>query len=141
MKKIVMISGILLVAAFAGTVDSTYVTLHSSQAFVIPCGFAGGCEQVLNSPYSRIFGIPVAWLGFGFYVTVAATSLFALFGFAKALRLSFAAAVPAFAFTVYLVWVQAFVLRAFCDYCLLSAFLVILIFGLHLWAKPLMKSM
>ena len=136
MNRNVLISGILLVAAFAGMVDSTYVTLHSSQGFVIPCGFAGGCDQVLNSPYSKIFEIPISWLGLGFYVTVAATSLFALFGFEKTLRLSFAAAVPAFAFSVYLVCVQAYVLRAFCDYCLLSAILVTLILGLHLWGKP-----
>lgn len=131
-----MISGILLPAAFAGIVDSSYVTLHSAQGFVIPCGFAGGCEQVLNSPFSRIFGIPIAWLGLSFYVTVAATSLFAFFGFEKALRFSFAAAVPAFAFTGYLVFVQAYVLGAYCDYCLLSAILVSLILGLHLLAKP-----
>jgi len=126
----------LVSAAFLGMTDSSYVALHSSQGFLIPCGFAGGCDQVLSSPYARFLGISIAWFGLAFYLTIAATSLFAFFSYPKVLRVSFVASGLAFLISLYLLYLQAFVIRAFCDYCLFSASLVILIFGLHFWARP-----
>jgi uncharacterized membrane protein len=130
----------LTTAAFFGMMDSSYVAFHASQGFLIPCGFAGGCDQVLNSAYARFLGISIAWFGLAFYLIITATSLFALFGYPEALRLSFIPAALAFPTTLYLFYLQAFVIRAFCDYCLLSASLVIVIFGLHLCARPWRSS-
>jgi uncharacterized membrane protein len=126
----------LTTAAFLGMMDSSYVAFHASQGFLIPCGFAGGCDQVLSSPYARFLGISIAWFGLAFYLTIAAASLFAFYGYPEALRISFIPAAAAFLTTLYLFYLQAFVIRAFCDYCLLSASLVLLIFALHLWARP-----
>jgi uncharacterized membrane protein len=58
-----------------------------------------------------------------------------LFGFEEALRLSFVLVSLALGFTLYLFYLQALVIRAFCDYCLLSALLVTLIFVFHLWSR------
>ena len=135
MRKTAWISAGIAALAFVGMVDAAYVALHSSRGFLLPCGFAGGCDQVLNSPYAAVLGIPVAWFGLAFYLTMAGCALFALFGFEQALRLSFVLASLALGFTLYLVYLQAIVIRAFCDYCLLSALLVILIFVLHLWSR------
>ena len=135
MSKTASICAGIAALAFVGMVDATYVALHSSRAFLLPCGLAGGCDQVLNSPYARVLGIPVAWYGLAFYLTIAGCALFASFGFGQALRLSLALTSVAFVFTLYLLYLQAMVIRAFCDYCLLSAFLVTLIFGLHLWSR------
>ena len=127
---------VLVALAFIGMTDSSYVALHHSQGFLIPCGFAGGCDQVLNSPYAQFLGIPIAWFGLLFYLTVAAAGLYAFFGYPKLLRISLVAATGAFPITLYLLYLQAFVIKPYCDYCLLSAALVILIFVLHLWARP-----
>ncbi len=135
MRKTGWISAGIAALAFVGMVDATYVALHSSQGFLLPCGLAGGCDQVLNSPYATVLGVPVAWFGLAFYLTTAACALFALFGFEQALRLSLALVSLALGFTVYLFYLQAIVIRAFCDYCLLSALLVTLIFVLHLWSR------
>jgi len=135
MRKTAWISAGIAALAFVGMVDAIYVALHSSRGFLLPCGLAGGCDQVLNSPYAAILGIPVAWFGLAFYLTTAACALFALFGFDEALRLSFALVSLALGFTVYLLYLQAIVIRAFCDYCLLSALLVTLIFVFHLWSR------
>lgn len=135
MRKTAWISAGIAGLAFVGMVDATFVALHSSRGFLLPCGLAGGCDQVLNSPYAAVLGIPVAWFGLAFYLTTAGCALFALFGFEQALRLSFALVSLALGFTVYLFYLQAIVIRAFCDYCLLSAFLVTLIFVLHLWSR------
>ena len=136
MKIASWIYAALTTAAFLGMMDSSYVAFHAAQGFLIPCGFAGGCDQVLSSPYARFLGISIAWFGLAFYLTIAAASLFAFFGYPEALRISFIPAALAFPTTLYLFYLQAFVIRAFCDYCLLSASLVLLIFGLHLWARP-----
>lgn len=136
MKIISWVPIVLVSLAFVGMTDSSYVALHHSQGFLIPCGFAGGCDQVLNSPYAQFLGIPIAWFGVVFYFTIAATGLYAIFGYPKLLRISFVAATIAFPITLYLLYLQAFVIKAFCDYCLLSATLVILIFFLHTWIKP-----
>ncbi|MSO22338.1 MAG: vitamin K epoxide reductase family protein [Acidobacteria bacterium] len=135
MRKTVWISAGIAGLAFVGMVDATFVALHSSRGFLLPCGLTGDCDQVLNSPYAAVLGIPVAWFGLAFYVTTAGCALFALFGFEQALRLSFALVSLALGFTIYLFYLQAIVIRAFCDYCLLSAFLVTLIFVLHLWSR------
>lgn len=135
MRKSAWIGAGIATLAFVGMVDATYVALQSSRGFLLPCGLAGGCDQVLNSPYAKVFGIPVAWFGVAFYLTTAGCALFALFGFEQVLRLSFLLASLALGFTVYLIYLQAIVIQAFCDYCLLSAFLVTLIFVLHLWSR------
>src|SRR5262245_44414400 len=123
MRKIAWISAGIVALAFVGIVDAAYVSLHSRQ-FLLPCGVAGGCDQVLNSPYAKILGIPVAWFGLAFYLTMASCGLFAFFGFEGLLRFSFTLVTLALGFTAYLFYLQAVVIRAFCDYCLLSALLV-----------------
>jgi uncharacterized membrane protein len=136
MKRKRWIPPALVALTFIGLIDASYVAFHSSEGFLLPCGFAGGCDQVLSSPYSKLMGIPIAWLGLGFYSIVLAGSLFAIFGFWECLKVTFAIVSIAFLFTLYLFYLQAWVIRAFCDYCLLSAFLITLLFALHLWAKP-----
>ena len=113
MRTTTWISVSIAALAFVGMVDASYVAIHSSQGFLLPCGIAGGCDQVLNSPYARILGIPVAWFGLAFYLTTAGCALFALFGFEQALRLSFALVSLALGFTVYLFYLQAMVIRGF----------------------------
>ena len=117
MRKATWISASIAALAFVGMVDAAYVVLHSSRGFLLPCGIAGGCDQVLNSPYSKVLGIPVAWFGLAFYLATAGCALFAFFGFEQALRLSFVLVSAALGFTMYLVYLQAIVIRAFCDYC------------------------
>jgi uncharacterized membrane protein len=123
---------VLVGAAFLGLIDSAYLGINSLQGFVVPCGVTGGCEEVLNSSYSHLFGLSISWFGFCFYGLVAASALLSVFGFPGSLRVSMAASVLAFIVTLYLLYVQAFVLKAFCQYCLLSALLVTLILGFHL---------
>jgi uncharacterized membrane protein len=123
---------VLVGAAFLGLIDSAYLGINSLQGFVVPCGVTGGCEEVLNSSYSHLLGLSISWFGFCFYGLVAASALLSVFGFPRSLRVSMAASVLAFIVTLYLLYVQAFVLKAFCQYCLLSALLVTLILGFHL---------
>jgi len=78
---------------------------------------SGGCETVQSSPYSEIFGLPVAALGLVAYVVLLAGAL-ARGDLAQ--LIGAVVALAAFAFSAYLVGVQVLVIGALCDWCLAS---------------------
>ncbi len=78
---------------------------------------SGGCETVQSSPYSELFGVPVAALGLGAYLVLLAAAL----ARGELARVSGAVVVlAACAFGVYLLVVQVVVIGALCDWCLAS---------------------
>ncbi len=81
----------------------------------------GGCETVQESEYAEIAGVPVAVLGLGAYVVLLALVLWDT----PAARLAAAAiAIVGFMFSAYLLVIQAFVLDAFCVWCLVNDVLI-----------------
>lgn len=115
------------VAAFislAGLADATYLTMQSLTGETLVCGGSADCFRVLGSGYARIAGIPVAAFGVVGYFGAFSLATFAAFGYARA-RKFFALIVWAmFTVTLWFLFVQAFMLHAFCRYCLFSAALV-----------------
>jgi uncharacterized membrane protein len=101
----------------AGLAVAGYLTWAHYAAADVVCLRGGGCETVQKSSYSEIAGIPVAVLGLAFYGTV-----FFLLGWdSEGAR--FAAAALTFVgvgFSAYLVVLQAFVIDAFCIWCLVN---------------------
>jgi uncharacterized membrane protein len=75
---------------------------------------------VLNSSYATIGGIPLAALGALAYFTAFSLATLAAFGNEKARVLLFYLVGLMLAVSVWLFIVQAFVLKAFCQFCLLS---------------------
>ena len=137
-----------IIAAFvslAGLALAIYLTVmgmtgETAQAdahnLIAACGGARGCIEVLGSPYARIAGIPVAFLGVWGYFAAFGFATFAAFGY-KRVRGLFALTVGAmFAMTLWLLYVQAFVLHAFCRYCLFSAAFTFLLAGLVVAGLP-----
>ena len=115
----------LVLLTFLGLVDTLYLGIKRGKP--VPCSITNGCEEVLNSKYSTVAEIPISWFGFAFYLTVFSCSVFAVFGEERLLKVVFWLAVPAFLVSVGLVGVQAFVLHAYCQYCLGSVALATLI--------------
>src|SRR5690606_984369 len=97
---------------------------------------AAGCAAVTSSAYSEFLGLNLLIWGGLFYALVAALRR----GVASAkpptsetLRTASLALVSVgFLFVLYLVYVQAFVLGAFCTLCLVSSLTVATLFVLHL---------
>ena len=116
----------LVLVSFLGLVDTLYLGIKRGKP--VPCTITTGCEEVLNSKYSAVAGIPISWFGFAFYLTVFSGGVFALLGSEGLLRMIFWASLAAFMVSAGLLGVQAFVLKAYCQYCLASAILVTLIF-------------
>jgi uncharacterized membrane protein len=120
--------------AFLGMVDAFYLSIKRGSGH-IPCHITHGCEEVLTSKYSEVGGIPLSWFGLGFYLAVFGCTVFELSGAAQTARLVFWPAMAGFLLSVCLVGIQAFVLHAYCEYCLTSALLVTSIFALAFFER------
>lgn len=117
---------------FIGMVDALFLSIKRN-AGPIPCHITHGCTDVLTSKYSEIAGIPLSWFGLAFYFTVFSLVIIKLFEDSnnpvKQLSgLIFYLAGAALIVSAFLVGIQAFILKAFCEYCLLSAGLALTIF-------------
>lgn len=122
---------IVAVLALAGVFVSLYLTLYKlGYIGTLACSI-GSCETVQMSKWAKFLGLPVAAWGIGYYVVVLATAVTGtLANFADSRRLStmlVAEAAIGFAFTAYLTSLEAFVIHAYCVYCLGSAAIVALI--------------
>lgn len=117
---------ILLLLSFLGLVDTLYLGIKRGTP--IPCSITTGCEEVLNSRFSAVGPIPISWFGFAFYLAVFSAAAFAVFSDDdRLLKLVFWPALAGFLISLGLVGVQAFILKAYCQYCLVSAALTTLI--------------
>ena len=106
----------ILVLSALGAGIAAYLTYAHLAHAQVSC-FTGGCETVQASHWSELAGVPVAALGLGGYVVLAASAS-SRSELARALGL--AAALGGFAFAVFLIYVQAFELQAWCQWCLAS---------------------
>lgn len=109
------------VVALIGLFDSVYLTIHHLTAEIVPCGEGFDCGAVLQSSYAEIFGIPLAAFGVIAYFVAFCLAILTAFG-NRNLWNYFTVQVTLMAFaSAYFVYLQAFVIHAYCQYCLLSA--------------------
>ena len=125
-----------LIIAFLGFLDATYLTILHYKNVIPPCTI-GSCETVLTSEFSVIFGIPLALLGSLFYLSVIVLGLLILTNYKKIfLNLFYVLAAWGFIFSLFLLGVQAFILNAFCQYCLISVATstgIFILAGINFW--------
>ncbi len=119
-KKILF--GIFLIIAFIGFVDALYLTINYYSNSIPPCFVAQGCDVVTTSQYAKLLGIPIALLGTLYYLLIFALGLYYLDKKSLAvLKILPVITAVGFIFSLYLVYLQLFVLKALCIYCLFSA--------------------
>lgn len=107
--------------ALVGLADSVYLTVHHLTAEPVPCSLISGCETVLTSSYAEIAGVPLAAFGAVAYFVAFSLAILAAFG-NRLMWMAFGAQVVLMAaVTAWLLYLQAFVIGAFCQFCLLSA--------------------
>jgi uncharacterized membrane protein len=109
------------VLALAGLADAIYLTVEHLSGRSVRCGLTSGCSEVLSSSYATFGGYPLALFGALAYFSAFALATLAAFGSIRARHLLAPLVALMFAVTLWLLYLQAFVLRAFCQYCLLSA--------------------
>jgi uncharacterized membrane protein len=118
MKSLYAVAAIL---ALLGLADGVYLTVEHVTGRTAQCIASSGCQDVLSSEYAAIGRVPLAALGALAYFTAFSLALLAAFGYAKCRTLFGFLVAIMFAMTLWLLYLQAFVLHAFCDYCLFSA--------------------
>jgi len=122
--------------ALAGVLVSAYLWLYKVGVIgTLACG-SGGCETVQLSPYSRFLGIEVALiglLGYGGLLGLALLSLQPRFAAARWPVTALAVLSGAgLVFTLYLKYLELFVIGAICRWCVVSAVLIALFFLISL---------
>ncbi len=115
----------LLVAAYL-----TYSGLSDSDALCRP---GGGCDRVRQSAYAEVLGVPVALIGVLGYLGILAVLLFeksVQFFTSQGPMIIFGLSLIGFLYSLYLTYLELFVLFAICPYCVASAVIMTLIFAL-----------
>ena len=115
------------VLAVCGLADAVYLTVEHLTGHSVRCTITTGCSEVLSSRYATIGGYPLALLGALAYFIAFSLATLACFDSPRAGKLLAVLAASMFAATLWLLYLQAFVLHAFCQYCLLSATLTTLL--------------
>jgi uncharacterized membrane protein len=107
--------------ALLGLADSIYLTVHHLTGQDVGCFASSECETVLGSAYASIGKIPLASFGLAGYFAVFSLATLAAFGRRWTRPLFLCLVATMLGVTCWLLYLQAFVLHAFCDFCLLSA--------------------
>ncbi len=102
-----------------GVASFLFYEYHIAGTIVCPTG--QGCDIVRLSPYSSFFGISIPLLGIIFYLTMAVLSVMRTQALsAKIHTLQLLIAVFGVGFGVYLTYLEIFVIKAICFWCVLS---------------------
>lgn len=109
-----------LILGFLGFLDATYLTILHYKNVIPPCTI-GSCETVMTSKYSMIGAVPLALLGSLFYLGVIVLCLLIITNYRRIFLNAFYLLVTiGFLISVVLLYIQANLLYAYCQYCLLS---------------------
>lgn len=120
------------ILAIAGLGVAGYLAYVETQAVPAVCGPVGDCNAVQSSPYARLFGLlPIGVLGVIGYVAILATWLWGRLKSAPlarhALLVVFGLALVGTLFSLYLTYLEPFVIKAVCIWCLTSAIIITLL--------------
>ena len=127
---------IILVLSALGIVLSGYLTyLYYGNAHAAFCAVGSGCDIVRESRYSAILGTPVAVFGVIGYLSIFVSSFISASYRAKWFVLYFFS-LAGFVFSAYLTYIELFVIKVVCPYCVASAFIITGILITLLLRKP-----
>jgi uncharacterized membrane protein len=118
--------------ALVGVLISIYMSAYTFGLLgEIVCG-SGGCETVQHSPWARFVGVPVPLIGLLGYGALFVTGLVGLQPVGQTSRvvagMLAAGATIGVLFSAYLTYLEAFVIHAWCRWCVVSAALAVAIF-------------
>ena len=114
---------LLAALSVAGLLVSTYLTWTHLRGVAPVCvGGSGGCETVQASRYSEILGVPVAVLGLAGYAGLLFSTLLETEG---GVFFGLFVALVGVLFSGYLTWLEVFVIGAICQWCVVSAALMV----------------
>jgi len=111
-----------VVLALIGIADAAYLSAIHYYQTDPGCSLITGCDAVLSSEFAVILGVPLAYGGLFYYLLLLSGMLtYYQYELKKALQVTLVVNLMGFLFSLWLIYVQAFILVAFCQYCLVSA--------------------
>jgi uncharacterized membrane protein len=124
---------LIILLAFVGFLDATYLTAEHYAGRVPPCSVLSGCETVTTSEYATFLGVPISLFGAGYFLAIVLLAV-ALMQTHRRTVLYAGAALAGGGFVAALVlfYLQLFVLEAICLYCALSDSISIILFILFM---------
>ena len=136
MRKISYAPYFMLALALIGIGVAFYdaYAIYNGQALWCPPPI-NGCNEVANSPYARIFNLPVGYFGVVYYLYMfCLAALLAFDPFSRGLRFAaIAYSALGVGFSIYFMYLQIEFIHAFCVYCLASAVTTLLLFIAACW--------
>jgi uncharacterized membrane protein len=116
-----------IILSFLGFLDATYLTILHYQNIIPPCSLVKGCETVLTSKYAVIGSFPVALLGSIYYLLMIILGiLYYQKKVQQIFRLLLLFVFIAVISNMYFFYLQAFVIKAFCQFCLTNEGIILL---------------
>jgi uncharacterized membrane protein len=122
---------ITIALSVIGLLVSIYMTIYKITNNESMCIGSSGCSEVNASRYSEINGIPVAVLG-----VIGYTAILALLFLEQrpgvfqqnGTMMFFGVSLLGFLFTLYLIYLEVALIKAYCPFCLTSQAVMIVIF-------------
>jgi uncharacterized membrane protein len=129
-----LIIPVLSVIGLGASIYLTYVEITHTRAL---CGPVGDCNTVQSSPYAKLFGIiPIGLVGAVGYVAILIAWLWQHYRTDRLAQIAgpvmYAMALFGTLFSIYLTYLEIFVIHAVCLWCLSSAVIITLLLLLNL---------
>lgn len=116
-----LLYAVAALVSLVGLADAIYLTIEHLSGRSVRCTIVSGCSEVLSSEYATVRGIPLAMVGAAAYFTVFSLAVLAAYSYRWAAKLLTVLVSFMFLATLWLIYLQAFVIKHFCQFCLLSA--------------------
>ncbi len=127
----ILLVNLISLLGLLGFLLSFYIYSKKKTKQKLICPMRSNCDTVIHSDYSKIIGIPVEILGMVYYTLIGSAYsiifILDLWSISVALIL-IGISICALLFSIYLVTLQAFVIKQWCTWCLGSATISALIF-------------
>src|SRR2546423_10392936 len=120
-RRAVWLDALAALLSLVGLADAIYLTVEHVTGRSVRCTITSGCSEVLSSAYATVGPFPLAALGALAYFTAFSLATLSAFGYTSARKLLTALVALMCLMTLWLLIVQAFIIHAFCQFCLLSA--------------------
>jgi uncharacterized membrane protein len=119
---------------FLGLCIASYLAIVEVGGGTPVCGPLHGCETVASSPYSRIFGVPVAVFGvmLSLFLMTAALAWWRT-GYTWLLAAHYVGSLVGVIFETYFTYLELFVIDAICIWCATYFVTLLVRFALSAW--------
>jgi uncharacterized membrane protein len=139
-KRGTLLYTLIAVLSLFGLADAIYLTIEHITGQSVRCTIIAGCSEVLSSSYAVVAGYPLASIGALAYFSIFSLAILALFGYRIAGQLLLPLVVVMCLVSMWLIYLQAFVIHAFCQFCLFSAAVTFALTGLTVFVWRTQRS-